>query len=321
MTLRLGSIGFGIMGERLLRAALDHGEVEIAGVWDPSGAAMARLAAALPQVPAMASAEAVLAAADCVHIASPPAHHLGYGHAALEAGVAVFSEKPLSVDVAASRRFADRVRGGGHRAAVNFVLASSFAVDQLKDWLAEAAVGRPEALDIEVDFAAWPRPWQADAAGWLSRRAEGGFTREVISHFLFLALRLFGPLAVHEHRVSYPDGDACESSLSAALAAGSLPVTVSGRVAGTEKPDHNLFVIRGDGGAIRLRDWSIAERLDDDGHWHQAGDAIPNEVARPLVLQRQLDKLVRLTAGEEQDLASVDEALAVQEIVEAMLQP
>ena len=45
----------------------------------------------------------------------------------------------------------------------------------------------------------------------------------------------------------------------------------------------------------------------------------PNEQARPLVLARQLDKVAALTRGAAQDLATLDEALRVQEQVEAIL--
>ncbi|MFX8715926.1 hypothetical protein ABTM38_19850, partial [Acinetobacter baumannii] len=51
----------------------------------------------------------------------------------------------------------------------------------------------------------------------------------------------------------------------------------------------------------------------------EAPDAMPNEKARPLVLRRQLDQVVALTRGEPQKLASIGEALAVQEIVETIL--
>jgi predicted dehydrogenase len=47
---RLGFVGYGIMGERLLRAALaqEPGVLAVAGVWDPAAAAMERLARDLP---------------------------------------------------------------------------------------------------------------------------------------------------------------------------------------------------------------------------------------------------------------------------------
>src|SRR3546814_4005969 len=74
--IRLGIIGYGIMGERLLRAALNHDPavVAVAGLWDPSTAAMQRLAKDLPQVPQLDSAVAVIAACDCLNIARSEEH-------------------------------------------------------------------------------------------------------------------------------------------------------------------------------------------------------------------------------------------------------
>ena len=151
--IRLGILGAGIMGERLLRAALDHAadSVQVTGIWDPSEAAMARIGATLPAVPRLASAELVLDACDCLYIASPPAPHLDHAQLALAAGRAVFCEKPLAVDVAQARAFVAEAQGT--RAAVNFPMASAFAVERLRAWIAEGAVGTPRTLDIEVAFA------------------------------------------------------------------------------------------------------------------------------------------------------------------------
>ncbi len=319
---KLGIIGFGIMGERLLRAALEDpsGELEVIGVWDPAEAAQERLRASLPEVACLESAETVVEAADCVYIASPPETHLGYARAALAAGKAVFSEKPLAVNLADAAKFVEEVERDMGRAAVNFIFASSPAVDHLKDWLRAGLIGTPQSIEIEVGFANWPRPWQMDAAGWLERRAQGGFSREVISHFLFLTQRLGGDLVLNEHRVRFPDGDGAETGLDAQLTAGGLPVSLSGAVGRTELAEFNHWTLTGSAGAIRLRDWAVAEELDSDGLWQPASDAMPNEKARPLVLRRQLAKLVKLTQGQDQDLATVAEAFAVQRIVEALLQ-
>jgi predicted dehydrogenase len=53
MSVALGIVGFGIMGERLLRAALNHDPSVIrpVAVWDPSPAAAARLAEIAPDLP------------------------------------------------------------------------------------------------------------------------------------------------------------------------------------------------------------------------------------------------------------------------------
>lgn len=318
--MRISIIGFGVMGERLTRAALDFDPsiVELAGVWDPSPAQMDRLEAELQNAPKFASAEACIAEADCVYIASPPKTHLGHARAALNAGKAVFTEKPLGVDLADSRAFV--ADAAGERAAVNFIFASSPAVGELKTWIADGAVGAPKAITVEADFAVWPREWQMDAVSWLAKRAEGGFTREVLSHFLFLTGRLGGPMVLQGSNADYPPGDMAETAVTCAMTAGATPVALRGGVGAIAEMESNLWLLEGDVGAIRLRNWSTAERLGDDGVWRTAPNTLPHTEARPLILKGQLHKLAAMTAGQPHDLATVEEALAVQEIVEAILQ-
>ncbi len=314
----IGIIGAGIMGERLLTAIVQQTPdlIRVAGIWDPSTEALARVGKAFPEVPQLADAAAVIAASDCVYIASPPSSHLSHARAALAAGKSIFGEKPLAVDVADARAF---VSEAGNRGAVNFPFASSISVATLKQWIVEGAVGKVRRIGIEVAFANWPRSWQQDAAGWLDRTEQGGFTREVVSHFLFLSRRMGGPLRELKGGASFPEPGKSERAITATLLAGEIPVTLKGGVGTTDKDDHNIWMIEGDNGAIRLRDWSVAERRDTDGSWRPAADAMPNEKARPIALKRQLEGVVRLTRGEPHHLATLEEALNVQEIVEGIL--
>lgn len=315
----LGIIGAGIMGERMARAALGEAAdtVRVTGIWDPQPAALARITADLPALVPVASAETLIAAAACVYIASPPASHLAHAAAALAAGRAVFSEKPLAVDVPAAEAFAAAHEGA--RIAVNFPMASSQAVATLARWIGEGAVGRPRRLAIEVGFAHWPRPWQQDAVGWLDRREQGGFTREVVSHFLFLTRRLCGALTLLEGRAEFPEAGRSERAITARLTAGGVPATLAGGVGTTAKDDHNLWTLEGEAGAIRLRDWSIAERLGADGSWQPDPAALPNAQTRMVVLKRQLGAVARMTRGETHHLATLAEALDVQRVVERIL--
>ena len=318
MATALGIVGFGIMGERLLRAALVHDPavIRVAAVWDPSPAASARLAEVAPGVPMLAGAAEVIAACDALYVASPPASHLAHAGAALDAGRAVFIEKPLASDLPAARAFVAAAESRRARAAVNFPMASSPAVAQLSAWRRE--IGTPRTLHIHAEFAAWPRAWQAAAASWLAKRAEGGFTREVLSHFLFLTRRQLGPLVVESRAADFPPGDGAETAVRARLLAGGVPVELSGSVGTTAQDERNEWRLECEGGAIRLRDWSVAERLRPGG-FAPSPDALPNERMRPLVLKGQLDKLAALTRGEAADLATLREALEVQEAAEAIL--
>ncbi len=320
MTIRVGFIGFGIMGERLLRAARNHDPavVSVSGIFDPSPRARERLQAIDPALRVFERAGDAIDASDCLHIASPPRSHLGYLEQCAAAGKAALCEKPLATDVEAAAASLRALSGCGMRAGVNFPFASSFAVDQLHRWIDEGLVGTPSRLDIELAFATWPRAWQADAVSWLDGPDEGGFTREVGSHFLFLAQRMLGPLALGSARCSFPEDGRSERRIHAELTAGGVATALDGAVGTTSKDDHNTWTLSGSHGRIRLRDWSFAER-EVSGRWLPAADAIPNERARPMVLARQLDKLAAMSRGEPTTLASLDEAFAVQSIVEAIL--
>ena len=314
MATRLGIIGAGIMGERMVRAAVEHARdvVELGPVWDAAPGAVARLGGL---VVAAESAADVIAGSDCVYVATPPGTHLAYAEQALAAGRAVFLEKPLATDVGAARAFAAGL--GGERVAVNFPFASSFAVERLRGWIEAGVVGPMDGLAIRVAFRAWPRPWQQAAAAWLDGAAEGGFTREVVSHFLFLARRLLGELRLGEATVERVPGRS-ERGVTARLLAGGVPVTLEGGVGTTEADDQNSWTLSGAGGSVRLRDWSTAERRVG-GAWVADGEAVSHERTRPLVLRRQLEGVVRMVQGEAHPLATVAEALEVQAVVEAML--
>jgi predicted dehydrogenase len=317
---RLGFIGFGIMGERLMRAGLAHDQsrLTVSGAFDPAPGAIDRLRALDPGLTVFASAEAAIAASDVLHIASPPRSHLGYLAACGDAGKAALCEKPLATDVVAATAAVLDETAKGMRAAVNFPFASSFAVDHLNRWIGDGVIGTPGRIAIDVAFARWPRSWQMDAAGWLDGAAEGGFTREVASHFLFLSRRLFGPLQLVGATCAYPEAGRSERKISAELHAGNLPVSLTGGVGATAQDDHNTWTLTGTKGRIRLRDWSIAER-EIDGTWQAPPDAVPNEIARPLVLRRQLDKVIAMTRSQPHDLATLADALDVQTQVEAIL--
>lgn len=317
------------MGERLLRAALAHDPTQlvVSGVYDPEPSAQRRLTDELPQIVLHPTLEALYDASDCVHIASPPDYHLPQLKAACEAGLAVLCEKPLAIDRQAAHSLVAQLDQHNARTAVNFPFASSFAVDQLNDWRQSGVTGAVESIEIDIGFAAWPRPWQLDAKHWLDRRAQGGFTREVVSHFLFLSERQVGSIALLEHSVSFPDDERSEThvnaSLSSTLNDKDVPINLNGRVGFTDKPDHNIWQLNGTDGAIRLRDWAIAEQQVTDAQgkrvWCEAPDSQSNETLRPLVLRRQLDKVVALTLGQPHNLASLKEALSVQHLVEAIL--
>jgi predicted dehydrogenase len=318
MAHRIGILGLGIMGERMLRNMRDHPAFTVVAAWDPAGAALDKLGQLGPTARAAGDAAALVAdpAVDCVYIAAPPAAHLGHAHLAFDHGKAVFCEKPLATNLAAARAAVERVERERRMAAINFPYASAPAVRAIASGLKSGELGPIERVEVEVAFARWPRAWQAGAQ-WLALRREGGFVREVLSHFVFLAQRLFGPLRLREAQVDYPsDGRAAETAMAARLEAGVVPITLSGRVGG-DAADFNRCIIRGRNGAFELHDWySLRRRIN--GSWLDI-DFGEGATDRERSYRAQLDALDAMLAGRPHSLASFREGLAVQECIEAML--
>ena len=253
-----GVIGLGVMGQRMLARIVEHPRSRALAVWDPDARREGGDQGTLSRgsLAAQTPAEVIGAAGlHCLYVASPPVSHLAYAEQAFDAGLAVFCEKPLTVDFDAARRSIARIERQKLRAAVNFSLASSPGLAAMAAAVKDGSIGAPRAVEIEVAFDQWPRAWQSAAGRWLAERAEGGFTREVLSHFVFVLQRALGPAIVESSRPDYPpDGVGAERAIEARLSAGGVPVTVQGRVGGS-LPDFNRMTLlrkRRRGGDPRL---------------------------------------------------------------------
>lgn len=314
MAHRTAIIGLGIMGRRLLDNLVFHPGFEPVALWDPSAESCAKAREVAPEVPVVDSADAAIAAADVVYLACPPVPRKAYALAAAGAGRTVFLEKPLGVDNAGSEDLVQRLAGA--RAAVNFTQASSAGFEVLRNAIAGGETGDLLGIDIVVTYPAWPRAWQADA-DWLRFRTEGGYTREVISHFLFLSERFLGPLALKWSRPHYPaDPALCESEILARLeTADGRPVSVIGTVGGAQ-PDRQEVTVKAAKTSFRFTEFYQLWR-SAGAEWTAAYE-FPADPRRSS-LQRQLDELDKLVRGEPHLLATPAEALRVQVLIEAML--
>jgi len=313
---KVAIIGLGIMGRRLLEHMRRHPDFEPALLWDPSAEACAAAAAEAPEAAIAPSAEAAMAGAELVYLACPPVPRKAYALAAAGAGKAVFLEKPLGVDVAESRDLVARLAATGVPAAVNFTQAGGRALAETVAAAQSGALGALAGVDIVVTYPGWPRQWQL-AADWLRFRAEGGYTREVISHFLFFTERVLGPLSVVWARPSYPaDRALCETHLLARLEnAEGVPVSILGTVGGAQ-PDRQEVTVKGVRRSHRITDFHRLS-VSEGGAF---ADAHPEpEDPRAESLRRQLDALARCLKRASNPLATPEEALRVQVLVETML--
>lgn len=316
MSVRTAIIGLGIMGRRMLEHMNRHEGYEPVLLWDPDPAACAAAREIAPEADIAASPEAAIEGAGLVYLACPPGPRKTYALAAAAAGKAVFLEKPLGVDVAESEDLVARLEAAGVPVAVNFTQAAGPAMTRVAHAAASGEMGEVLGVDIIVTYGAWPRAWQK-AADWLRFRAEGGMTREVISHFLFFSERILGPLALVWARPSYPaDPALCETHMLARLESrDGRPVTVMASVGGAQ-PDRQELTVKGTKTSHKVSDFYV-DSVSDGGAFRPAAPA--GEDPRTGSIRAQLDDLQRLIAGQPSRLATPQEALRVQKLVEAML--
>ncbi len=319
--LSVGVIGLGVMGQRMLARLAGHARLRVTRVWDDNPEVMAHVLAHYPLLRAATSAQALICEPGLhgLYIATPPGPHIALSEQAFDAGLAVLCEKPLTTDFAAGRACVARIERERRRAAVNYSLASSAGLASLQLAFGAAArrtLGALQEVLIELRFAAWPRPWQREAGVWLSQRAEGGFSREVLSHFIFVLQRVLGPAEVVSSRVTWPeDGVSSETSLEAELVAGGVPVRIRAGLGG-ERADDNRMLWRATEGEIELRDWFGATQQRQGERMKSLGDA---DALRINGMSDQLAHWAAMLEGRSHSLPGFAEALAVQRTIEALL--
>jgi predicted dehydrogenase len=300
-------VGTGIMGRRMLAALQPHPRFRVAGLWDPDANALEHASLAAPAARVAGDLATLVSdpEVDLVYVASPPALHRAGVQAAFAAGRACLCEKPLAANVDEAGALCDLVVASGLPFAVNFPFASAPAARGLVELVRSGVLGEIRRASITVRFADWPRPWQTAASRWLAGPVEGGFTREVLSHFVFLAQRLFGPATVADVRLTRAPGRA-ETALRVQLVHAGVRVSIDGAVAGGVA-DTNRFEVVGSRETVALVDWG---RLERGGTMTDRVDATPYT----------LDRVAAMLEGrEDHDLATVDEGLAVVRCIESML--
>ncbi len=310
-------IGLGVMGHRMLTNMRTHGGFTLVGGWDPGPRSLERTRAAFPDLALAENPGEIIGdpRTEVVYIACPPAAHKEHALAAIEAGKTVFCEKPLGVDLAESRALVARVAESGTPNAVNFPFADAQAANTIERHLRDGTIGEVAGVDVRLHFSQWPRDWQ-ETATWLAKRAEGGFVREVFSHFVYLTQRLFGPATLGHASVLYPaDAELCETQFLARLDCDGIPVSVAGGSGGVG-PDRVEFTVWGSKRAYRLWDWN---RLASSagGAWHD--ELTELEEPRQDGYMRMLDNLRAFLAGRAHTMPGFRDALRVQEIVEEIL--
>ena len=189
MAKRLGFLGTGWIGRHRMAAMLATGAVEAAAVADPSPEMVAEALTLAPEATVVDGLDALLALGlDGIVIATPSALHADQSIRALDAGSAVFCQKPLGRDAAEAARVVAAARRADRLLSVDFSYRYTAGMQVIAPLIRDGALGEVFAVDLTFHNAYGPdKPWFYDRA-----RSGGGCVMDLGVHLVDLALWALG---------------------------------------------------------------------------------------------------------------------------------
>jgi predicted dehydrogenase len=207
--LRGAVIGFGFISGKghapaYLQRARTLRDVDIVAVADICGPRRDAARATLPNARVYETAEALLAAEagslDFVDISTPPCDHTAIAHLALDAGLHVLCEKPLTTTVAEARSLLEHARRAERVLFPCHNYKHAPVVKAIRDVIASGRIGRVRSVTLSTfrnTHAKGVPEWKTD---WRRQRrySGGGIAMDHGSHSFYLAFEWMGayPTAV-----------------------------------------------------------------------------------------------------------------------------
>jgi predicted dehydrogenase len=183
--MRVGFLGTGWIGRHRMQAMIETGAIEATAYADPSDEMAVEAAKLAPDAKRVDGLDALLAEGlDGVVVATPSALHAEQSIRALEAGVAVFCQKPLGRTAAEVRAVVDTARKADRLLGLDLSYRHTAAMRRIRDLIAAGELGRVSAVDLVFHNAYGPgKPWFFDPA-----QSGGGCVVDLGVHLVDLAL-------------------------------------------------------------------------------------------------------------------------------------
>ncbi|KQZ48684.1 oxidoreductase [Rhizobium sp. Root149] len=182
---RVGYLGVGWIGRHRMEAMLATGLVEAVAIVDPSPEMREAAMKAAPQAKVLSDFNELLAEdLDGVVIATPSAQHAEQTIQALNAGVAVFCQKPLGRTAREVGAVLEAARQRDRLIGVDLSYRQTEAMQRIKALLQAQHLGQISAVDLTFHNAYGPdKPWFYDKA-----LSGGGCVIDLGVHLIDLAL-------------------------------------------------------------------------------------------------------------------------------------
>ncbi|MBP3952440.1 Gfo/Idh/MocA family protein [Bacillus suaedae] len=306
--IRVGIVGLGVVGQRLVKAFTEDDKFEIEAVCDVNAALLEETSAACNARGYTNYQELIAdAAVDLVYVAVPPAYHHPVVIETIKQKKHLLCEKPLANSVEEAKDMYEKAKEAGIVHAIHFPLPYQAEFEQIKEWVNVGAFGEIRRIELSMQFDQWPRPWQQTP--WIGTRKQGGFIREIMPHYIQMLIHLFGEVDETVMDVEFPQADEdSEIGLMARLKLkNGINVLVDGLV-GQAEQEHIAFTIHGTEQSISLENWRVLKKAE-------RGQAL-NELEPKQATTSLLNELHKAINGEEAFIIDFHEGLLVQELID-----
>jgi predicted dehydrogenase len=187
---RLGFLGVGWIGCQRMQVLADSGMATVAAIADPHPESLERAAGCAPDAVRGTGIDDLLACSDLdgIVIATPSGAHASQAIAALERGLAVFCQKPLTRTATEVAQVLEAARHADRLLEVDFSYRAMSGVAELRQQICDGVLGDIYAVDLVFHNAYGPdKPWFYDLA-----QSGGGCVMDLGTHLVDLAQWLCG---------------------------------------------------------------------------------------------------------------------------------
>ncbi|WP_409303400.1 Gfo/Idh/MocA family protein [Peribacillus sp. SCS-155] len=310
--IKVGIIGLGAIGQRLIHQFNQHPSTQIAAVCDINQELAEKTAKTLGSIPFFMNHGEMLEKVqlDLVYVAVPPKYHHRVSTDVISKGIHILCEKPLANSLDEANIMLEQAQKADIVHAMNFPLNYSAGSNTFARLIKEHYVGTLRRLELVMRFPQWPRAWQQNE--WVASKEQGGFVLEVGIHFIQQIQSIFGALSVRDRIIQFPeDPNASENSILATLYINEeVPFLIDGLsgIAGNEQIKLTAY---GTEGTLSLVNWGLLE-----------GGKLNEEVA-PLQADQDLeesliDHLVTAIQGKEATIIDFAAGYQAQGILEQL---
>lgn len=310
--IKVGIIGLGAIGQRLITTFLNHPETSIVSVCDTNEERMKEIGSQLGNVLTFTDHVQMLEESnlDLVYVSVPPKYHHVVVSDVIAKEINVLCEKPLANSTEEALSLYTQVKNKNILHAMNFPLNYNPGSKTFAKLIKDGYVGKLRRIELKMHFPEWPRPWQQN--DWVASKEQGGYVLEVGVHYIQLMQKLFGPIKVMNKTLQYPeDLKASEIGIIAQLELqDGTPILIDGlsQIAGKEEIK---FTAYGTTGTLSLLNWANVEG-------GKIGEPIQSIETDHSITDSLIDNIVKTLKGKDSIIIDFEEGYEAQLVLEAL---